>query len=220
MRRRAGWGEVGDKRGRKGGGRTDEALTERKRSRLNSTVSQHTASSASSSSSPSFILRASILLLRSSSPCRRRSPRGCHGEDPGVVRVLRGRGQEHPAGLVPDRLRDPQPLHPGLLLAQPDPAEPPEQAGQLHGEPGCQLRAATAAAVQGGVVDVVVVVVVVRLVVVLVKIHTEPDFSCRLLSGFTLCWFSEVCLCGSSFSEDCCYHTYCSTATALSTRCS
>lgn len=225
MRRRAGWGEVGDKRGRGGGGRTDEALTERKRSRLNSTVSQHTASSASSSSFPSFILRASILLLlllRSSSPCRRRSPRGCHGEDPGVVRVFRGRGQEHPAGLVPDRLRDPQPLHPGLLLAQPDPAEPPEQAGQLHGEPGCQLRAATAAAagaaaVQGGVVDVVVVV---RLVVVLVKIHTEPDFSCRLLSGFTLCWFSEVCLCGSSFSEDCCYHTYCSTATALSTRCS
>lgn len=199
MRRRAGWGEVGDKRGRGGGGRTDEALTERKRSRLNSTVSQHTASSASSSSFPSFILRASILLLlllRSSSPCRRRSPRGCHGEDPGVVRVLRGRGQEHPAGLVPDRLRDPQPLHPGLLLAQPDPAEPPEQAGQLHGEPGCQLRAATAAAagaaaVQGGVVDVVVVV---RLVVVLVKIHTEPDFSCRLLSGFTLCWFSEVCM--------------------------
>lgn len=56
VRRRAGWGEVGDKRGRGGGGRTDEALTERKRSRLNSTVSQHTASSASSSSFPSFIL--------------------------------------------------------------------------------------------------------------------------------------------------------------------
>lgn len=83
-----------------------------------------------------------LLLLRSSSPCRRRSPRGCHGEDAGIVRVLRGRGQEHPAGVVPDRLRDPQPLHPGLLLAQPDPAEPPEQAGQLHGEPGSRLRAA------------------------------------------------------------------------------
>lgn len=78
----------------------------------------------------------------SSSPCRRRSPRGCHGEDPGVVRILRGWGQEHPAGFVPDRLRDPQPLHPGLLLAQSDAAEPAEQAGQLHGEPGGELRCA------------------------------------------------------------------------------
>lgn len=72
------------------------------------------------------------------------SARGCHGEDAGVVRVFRGRGQEHQAGLVPDRLRDPQPVHPGLLLAQPDAAEPPEQAGQLHGEPGHELRAAAA----------------------------------------------------------------------------
>lgn len=74
----------------------------------------------------------------SSSPCRRRTPRRCHGEDAGVVRVLRGRGQEHQTGVVPDRLRHPQPLHPRLLLAQPDPAEPAEQAGQLHGESGSE----------------------------------------------------------------------------------
>lgn len=72
------------------------------------------------------------------------SARGCHGEDARVVRVLRGRGQEHQAGLVPDRLRDPQLVHLGLLLAQPDAAESPEQAGQLHGEPGRELRAAAA----------------------------------------------------------------------------
>ena len=92
--------------------------------------------SSSAAEKHRLLLLLLLFLLRSSSPCRRRSPRGCHGEDAGVVRVLRGRGQEHQAGLVPDRLRDPQPLHPGLLLAQPDPAEPPEQAGQLHGEPG------------------------------------------------------------------------------------
>lgn len=89
-------------------------------------------------SSRSTTSSCSILLYRSrhSSMSAEVSARRCHGEDARVVRVLGGGGQEHPTGLVPDRLRDPEPLHPGLLLAQPHAAEPPEQAGQLHGESG------------------------------------------------------------------------------------